>query len=524
MKTYCTNPNCSQPINHFPKSENSSKIRTDQQEYCRACGMEQILAGRYIPHKLLGRGGFGAAYQGYDRHTPRLRQCVLKQFRPSNVLDEKTLKIAEELFAREAEVLETLGNKHPQIPDLYAFFTIVLPQAEDEEEKQFFYIVQEFVDGETLEEELERKGKLNETEVREILENMLKILQFVHENKSIHRDIKPSNIVRDRAGTLYLLDFGAVKLVRGASTKSRSTGIYSAGYAPHEQMYGDRVYPSTDLYALAATCLRLLTGKPIHDLYDSYHGEWRWRDHADQVSEKLAAILDRMLLPVPKDRFQSAQGILKVLEQKPVLEQETRMQPPDWELALEQGEAHSTDWRSLLQEDEPTQFSQPADWREMLKKETSVTHPTDANANGSQSSVPEPPPLFPPPDQPKPKGKAPRFALWELLASAGFTGFEGALFLIALSSIFSTPAISIGLWGMSMGGLVYAQWQRIIEKIDFLMIGGVTLALIILLPPLHSIHDLTRLVVIIASVTVSAGAIALTTLFKLIYNLLSRRR
>ena len=582
METYCTRPDCSQPINNFPELDNRSKLQTAQQKHCKSCGMPQILGGRYIPQKLLGKGGFGAAYLACDRYTPKLRKCVVKQFQPSDTFNEKTLKIAEELFTREAEVLETLGNENSQIPDLYAFFPLIV--TEEEEEKQFFYIVQEFIDGQTLEEEVKEKGKLSEAEVVEILENMLSVLQFVHEHNSIHRDIKPSNIMRDQQGKLYLLDFGAVKRVTGASTANYSTGIYSMGFAPPEQMQGRQVYPSTDLYALAATCLRLLTGKPIQELYDSYNNTWAWRRDA-QASEKVAKILDRMLLPTPKERYPSAQSVLMVLQADDSLpeneaintefpEASVMSQPSDWRslLALSKEEEAEAEEESELSQREET--AQRGNWQSLLslsseaEKEkateedldlfeeyntalqrddfnSSVSRPPDSPENEpppeqpSSSSEEEVEPLTPPNDptpasppphseklsapQPQPQKVArysPQFQLWEMLASAGFTGLEGALFFIAFTSLFSNPAISIGLWGMTMGGLIYAVWKRFIEKINFLILGVITLGVVVLVPPLHNLPVLT---VIIVSFVAGAGAIALTTLVRLFLILLSRR-
>jgi len=97
--------------------------------------------------------------------------------------------------------------------------------------------------------------------------------------------------------------------------------------------------------------------------------------------------------------------------------------------------------------------------------------------------------------------------------------------LIALASVFGGVAgVSMLLWGMSMGGLIYAQWKRLIEKIDFVIIGAITLAVVVLVPPLHSLHSITRVMVVIWSVTVSAGAVAFTALFGLLYRLLSRSK
>ena len=561
MQTYCTRPECSQPLNNFSELDDPSKLPTAQQKYCHCCGMPQILAGRYIPQQLLGKGGFGAAYLACDRHTTKLRKCVVKQFQPPDHLNEKTLNIAEELFTREAEVLESLGNEHPQIPDLYAFFPLILSE-ENDSENEFFYLVQEFIDGETLEQEVQKKGHFNEAEVLEVLENMLQVLQFVHDHHSIHRDIKPSNIMRDRQGKLYLLDFGAVKRVTGAGTSPySSTGIYSFGFAPPEQMQGRQVYPSTDLYALAATCLRLLTGKPIQELYDSYNNQWAWRRHTE-ISDNLATILERMLFATPKERFLSAQAVLNAIQDNPVSKAtiETPQTDSFEKPLLSQPEAGalfslSTDYpddNSPTEIEESNHQNQEAVFSssETVEKPEEITsnqatavqsHENAAAAPSTQEQTPEPAAVASTPTQNQdslatsensrndslnPQTASPpafrhvrRFTLWELIGNAGFTGFEGALLLIALTSVFANPAISIGLWGMSMGGLIYAQFRRFIEKMDLLIVAGLTLVMVALVPPLRS---LPISMAIISSIVASAGAIALISCFRLIYRLFSK--
>ncbi|MEO1592427.1 MAG: 4-Cys prefix domain-containing protein, partial [Cyanobacteria bacterium J06632_22] len=195
MQLYCTRPNCTKPINPFPQLS-SATIQTAQQKYCTTCGMPLILCGRYLPEKLLGQGGFGAAFYARDRFTPTQRACVVKLFQPSSQLSSQQLQVAQGLFEREAAVLEKLGNQHPQIPDLYAFFPLVVPGQQPGSTTEFFYLVQEFIEGEDLEQRLEREGPLPEAEVKAIVMDTLKILNFVHENGAIHRDIKPSNLMQ----------------------------------------------------------------------------------------------------------------------------------------------------------------------------------------------------------------------------------------------------------------------------------------------------------------------------------------
>ncbi len=320
MKLYCTRPSCpGADRNSFTDLDDLSLLKTVQQKYCTTCGMPLILDHRYLPERLLGKGGFGAAFLARDRRSPTLKACVVKQFQPSRDLDSQQLATALALFEREAHVLEQLGNQHPQIPDLFAYFPLEVPGWHSSKPQQFFYMVQEYINGENLETELATKGTFSEAEVREVLQEILKILQFVHDQEVIHRDIKPSNIMRDRQNKLYLLDFGAVKQVTQNAGQA-STGIYSLGFAPPEQMRGYSVFPSTDLYALAVTCLVLLTGKDPQDLYNSYTNQWIWRQFVS-VSDALGSIFDQMLLPTPSDRFGSASQILTALNPQ------TQLQP-----------------------------------------------------------------------------------------------------------------------------------------------------------------------------------------------------
>jgi serine/threonine-protein kinase len=466
MEILCTRPGCSHPRNFFADLDEQAKIKTAQQKFCTSCGMPLILAGRYLPLSLLGKGGFGAAFLAIDRYTPTMRQCVVKLFQPGDNLTPQERNIAQNLFEREATVLEQLGDKHPQIPDLYAFFPLIVPSSNGTQEEQYFYLVQEFIDGQDLEGELIAKGKFSEAEVQEVLTEILKVLEFVHQHNSIHRDIKPSNIMRSHQGVLYLLDFGAVKQVTvnpGNLSLAKSTGIYSMGFAPPEQMTGGQVYPCTDLYALAATCITLLAGKPVEDLYNFYNHRWDWRNYAPQVSDRLATILDKMLLPAPVDRYQSATDVLAELN-------------------------------SLSMVNVPSRPSIPI-------RQTPQS-----------------------PLQPSSQGKLSlsrsRFSLLEILASAAFTGFEGALLFIALVSWLSFSGLSIGIWGMALGGLIFAQTRRLIEKIDLGIIAGITVALVFFLPVLQGAFGI-KLILIIATMS-GAAAIAIMAIFRLLYQLFSR--
>jgi serine/threonine protein kinase len=474
MEIICTRPSCVKPRNFFSDLDTEAKIRTVQQRYCSACGMPLLLADRYLPSKLLGEGGFGAAFLAGDRYKPKFPLCVVKQFKPSNDLDAEERAIAQELFEREAVVLSELGQKHPQIPDLYAFFTPIVKNAQGTGEEQYFYLAQEFIDGQDLEQELAVKGKFTEAEVTEILTEILKVLEFVHTNQTIHRDIKPSNIMRNQQGVLYLLDFGAVKqIAAGGVNAKKSTGIYSMGFAPPEQVSGAQVYPSTDIYALAVTCINLLTGKEVEELYDSFNNAWQWHSFAPNVSDRLKQVLDRMLLSSPAQRFQSAREALDALA-IPVSTSASKSTAPS-----------------------PQNLPVPA------------PAPVPTPAKTKQAAAP----LV------KRKSQHP-FTLTEVLSSAAFTGFEGALISVGLINWLSFSGESVGIIGAVMGGVVFALQRRIIEKVDLAIFALITVGMVAFIPKLHGSLAISSILII--AIISAAGAIAITAFFRLVYQLLSR--
>lgn len=501
MDILCTRPACDR-LNSFPDLDNRNTLQTAQQKFCSRCGMPLILAGRYLPVKLLGQGGFGAAFLALDRFTPTMRFCVVKQFQPTGNLNAQQLAIAEGLFEREATVLEQLGNKNEQIPNLYAFFPLIVENPQAGKPDQFFYLVQEFIDGENLEQELARTGPLSEVAVKEVMEEMLKVLDFVHNKGSIHRDIKPSNIMRDQEGKLYLLDFGAVKqIAAGTVPGGGSTGIYSMGFAPPEQMSGNQVYPATDLYALGVTCLYLLTGKSAQDLYDPYHTTWNWRTYVPSVSDRLGQVLDRLLLPAPKDRYQSAIEVLEALNE-PIA-------------------------NPLIQPPTPPQPQAPS------------PHIQPPKQPPFPSTMPVPPPNQTPPVQQVIPGQLPMkpgFSTLELLSHAAFLGFEGSLIGIAVTSLIPATGISALITGMAIAGMIFAQWKRIIEKWDFFFIAGFSLLAFFFLTILHKSSVVAPLqsvlivsapifqnpffVILVIASFVGLILIAIVALFRLIYQLL----
>ncbi|MBD2576421.1 serine/threonine-protein kinase [Oscillatoria sp. FACHB-1406] len=270
---------------------------------------EQILENRYRIIRSLGSGGFGETYLAEDLHMPSARRCVIKQLKP--IAHNPTVhQLVQERFAREAAILEELGNSHPQIPSLYAYF----------ESNGKFYLVQEWIEGETLTNKLMREKTITESAAIEILCSLLPVLDYVHYKRIIHRDIKPDNIIlRNRDNSPVLIDFGAVKEIMGTTITTSGNGsssiiIGTPGFMPSEQAIGRPMFAS-DLYSLGLTAIYLLTGKiPQEISTDPVTGTILWRQYAPTVSATLAAILDKVIQPHPRDRYQSAREMLDALQ------------------------------------------------------------------------------------------------------------------------------------------------------------------------------------------------------------------
>jgi serine/threonine protein kinase len=265
-----------------------------------------ILAKRYLVQELLSNnGGFGKTYKAEDTHIPGNPVCVVKHLSPKSSNSE-VLEKALELFEREAEILNTLGEEHTQIPELLAYFK------EDDGE---WYLVQEFIEGHTLDREIFLDECLEEKEVKAIVTELLEILTFVHKNHFIHRDIKPGNIIRRSSDQkLVLIDFGAGKKV---TSEGKKTVVGTPGYMPTEQLKGDPVYAS-DIYAVGMMAIQALTGIFPTQLPADEHTEeiiWRDRTKVSKVTSEFADILDKMVCENCRERYSSAKQVLAAIQQ-----------------------------------------------------------------------------------------------------------------------------------------------------------------------------------------------------------------
>lgn len=278
-----------------------------------------MLVGRYEIIRELGGGGFAITFLAKDYLQPSQPLCVVKQLRP----EHNEPRIVE-FFETEATVLEKLG-KYSQIPQLLAHFR----------ENKNLYIVQEFIEGHDLKQEIIPGKQLSEGYVTKLLQDVLEVLSFVHNQQVIHRDIKPENLMRrHRDGKIFLIDFGAVKelgalIVNVEGKVTSSVIIGTPGYMPNEQKNAKPIFAS-DIYALGVTVIQALTGISAVDFEeDAKTGEILWR-HKAQVSKHLANVLSKMVRRHYSLRYANATEVLQDLSKKLPPPPTRPQQPVNW--------------------------------------------------------------------------------------------------------------------------------------------------------------------------------------------------
>jgi serine/threonine protein kinase len=277
-------------------------------DHCQTCGTELLLGKRYRAIHTIGSGGFSKTYKALDEHCLNA-PCVIKQFLPQPLNRQASLK-AIDLFEQEAILLRDLGE-NPQIPELKAFIKT----------DQQLFIVQDYIQGQTLLDRFNQTGPFSEAETQEILLSLLSVLHFIHERQVIHRDIKPSNIMRRPDGTLVLIDFGSSYQSYITLTQRRSPRTATVGYASPEQMRGE-VCPASDLYSLGLTGLRLYTGCfPAPDEPDPLLNlalpALDRHPALASMSPSLAAVFSKLLQPTLCERYSTGLEVLADLTTTP---------------------------------------------------------------------------------------------------------------------------------------------------------------------------------------------------------------
>ncbi|MEM8641227.1 MAG: protein kinase [Cyanobacteria bacterium P01_G01_bin.54] len=280
---HCIAPHCPAP-----------EVQPAQHRFCQRCGSPLLLQGRYSPRSRLGVGGFATIYTVWDEQT-----------RQEQVLKVLTYEgeVALQLFRQEAQVLGQL--RHPGIPRVGtgSFFSVKTPH------QTLHCLVMEKIQGDTLEQVQERDYPQGcpESLVRNWLVQVVEILALLHRHGILHRDIKPANLMcRDDTGQIVLIDFGGAKQL---DQRDRSTRLFSSGYSPPEQVVGQTVRPTVDIYALGRTMIHLLTGRYPGDLAETGQGRLVWQTAGVTVSDELARLLNAMIEPDARDRPQTAAAI-----------------------------------------------------------------------------------------------------------------------------------------------------------------------------------------------------------------------
>jgi len=239
-----------------------------QARFCRVCGQllqndaitinirstmtgtltQHTLKQRYLILGQAGRGGFGAVYRASDTQLGRI--VAIKEMSQSN-LGAQELATASETFRHEALLLA--GLTHPNLPRIYEQFV----------DTGRSYLVMDFIEGETLEEYLDRLGvmKLPLEKVFDIAIQLCSVLDYLHTRQPpiIFRDLKPANIMITASGHIYLIDFGIARQFKPGQSKD-TTALGSSGYAAPEQYGKSQTTPRADIYGLGVTMHQLITG------------------------------------------------------------------------------------------------------------------------------------------------------------------------------------------------------------------------------------------------------------------------
>ncbi len=267
-----------------------------------------VINSRYKIVEELGKGGFGKTFLAEDC----LRfdtSCVVKQFIYERSENNQE---ARELFREEAKILLNLEN-YSQTPNLFAYV----------HEKDC--LVQEFIQGQTLEVEFKEQGTFSEQKILELLAEMLPVLKFVHERGIIHKDIKPANVIRKKSNSkLVLLDFGISKRLNETSpihVNNLNISINEQFSFPSGtigfQAPDSHASPSSDLYSLGATCIQLFTGYSPKDLEINFGDQWinKWQTCTDEeITDSTYVLIKKLLSTHAINRFQSAEDALQKLE------------------------------------------------------------------------------------------------------------------------------------------------------------------------------------------------------------------
>jgi serine/threonine protein kinase len=280
--------------------------------------MPLILNHRYLPIELLRAKPSGVTFLAKDLHSEGQRY-VIQQFQVQRQLSSGQLEAITKQINQEVRTLGIFGIEHEQIPVVYpcfhfnvtAFDGSRLSSAKDE----FLYLVQQHIEGVSLAEELQQRGQFSAAEIIGVMLQLLPLLQFMHEHQHriLHQNITPETILRDRQGYLYLMNFGCIQTLIDRISVQAVSRASPFWFVSPEQQAGQSVSPCSDLYSLGVTLVALLTAQNLESMLDLESYRWDWSSHGPVCDPLLAQILDKMLQPVPDQRYQSAADVLAAL-------------------------------------------------------------------------------------------------------------------------------------------------------------------------------------------------------------------
>jgi serine/threonine protein kinase len=511
----------------------------------------------------MAAGKFDATFLAEDLQCDTEQRYIIKLLPTNQHVTPEQFVTLKKKFKQEARILEVLGSQHPQILSLHDHFSLVVvgfnsSQINADRTDKLFYLVEEYVEGQTLTQEFKQRGPFRETEVLDILQQILSILQFIHEHeyRVVHEDIHPDNILRDYQGQVHLANFGAIRRVIAEETIGVSIRPPNLWVVPPEQRAGQPLSPSSDLYALATTMLWLLTDDDITALFDPQTQSWNWKPYI-QVSDRLGTVLDKMLQSEASQRFQSAADAIAALNyETPVLLELDAPQPvslaakmatvfPQETLALGQvNGTHSTNGTHKM----PLKESaiQTGELSRPKVRELDIYQPTpskivtpkpqpDSNSNNtpiSSASISSAPISSAPsehtrslPSSPSEKTDQP---ISDALRQAAVLGSGGWLVVAMLASFLGTILAS-GLWLLMLSGVIFGLMAKHYSRIDQIRLLVIAIAsaglTLLLLPKAFRFLSLSQIVSQMLLLTLASGLFALILLLlsQSIYNMMSKK-
>jgi serine/threonine protein kinase, bacterial len=287
--------------------QNCQKTISLNAQFCPYCGQPQtfsplltgqlpasaMLDNRYAVDTLVGRGGMGAVYRAVDtRLTGRI--CAIKEMSVLN-LPPQERGPAIHSFRQEAQLLATL--QHPNLPKVHDFF--------QDGTSGRHYLVMDFVQGDTLEDLLQRQRRpFPEQQIRAWGWQLCDVLTYLHSHHPpiIFRDLKPQNIMLEQNGQLKLIDFGIARFFQPAKTQD-TQAFGTIGYSPPEQHGRGQTDARSDVYSLGATLWRLLTGQDPGDNPYQLPGVRRYNP---SISAELESVVQRAMQLQPDARYPTA--------------------------------------------------------------------------------------------------------------------------------------------------------------------------------------------------------------------------